>query len=131
MPRKPTIILSVLLAVALHVDWHLARPLHHRLSLEWSHHWLATAGVFLIVGCIIARSWPEHRWRMAAAVVALSAVLAQLVEPVLESLVYDHILAYDVEPARWVAFFKSISAGAVAIIIGLLCARRPFSLRAS
>lgn len=126
----PTAILSVLLAVALHVDWHLARPLHHRLSLEWSHHWLATAGVFLIVGCIIARNWPEHRWRMAATVVAASAVLAQLVEPVLEALIYDGRLVFDVEPLRWIAFFKSISAGAVAMIIGLLCARRPVSLRA-
>ena len=120
----------MLLAVALHVDWHLARPTHHRLSLGWSEHWLATAAAFLIVGCIIARSWPEHRWPLAATVVVGAAILAQLVEPALESLIYDHRLGYAVEPERWIAFFKAICAGTAAMMIGLLCARRSLSFRA-
>lgn len=131
MPRRPTVILSLLLATALHVDWHLARPEHHRLSLEWSHHWIATAAVFLIAGCVIARLWPEHRWRMSAAVFLSAVILAQFVEPTLEVLVYEGRLGYAGEPARWVAFWKSISAGALALALGLLCARRPLSLRAS
>ena len=124
MPRTPTVILSLLLAIVLHIDWHLARPLHHRLSLEWSHHWIGTAAVFLIVGCVIARRWPEHAWRMAITVFLAAAVLAQLVEPTLEVLFYEGRLGYDGEPARWVAFWKAISAGAVALVLGLLCMRR-------
>ena len=123
MPRKPTIILSLLLATALHVDWHLARPQHHRLSLDWSHHWIATAVVFLIAGCLIARRWPGHRWRMGAIVLLAAALIAQVVEPVLEALLYDGRLGYDVEPARWVAFWKAGVAGAVALALGLLCTR--------
>ena len=54
MRRHTAVILSVVLAAALHVDWHLARPLHHRLSLDWSHHWLITAAVFTIVASAVA-----------------------------------------------------------------------------
>jgi hypothetical protein len=34
------------IASAMHVDWHLARPAHHHLSLGWSHPWLSAVPVF-------------------------------------------------------------------------------------
>jgi hypothetical protein len=120
----------VVLAAALHVDWHLARPLHHRLSLGWSHHWIATGAVFLIAGCLIARRWPEHRWRMAGTVLLAAAVLAQLVEPTLEVLLYEGRLGYASEPARWTVFWKAISAGSLGLALGILCTRRPLPIRA-
>ena len=130
-PLKPTMILSLVLAIVLHVDWHLARPEHHRLSLGWPHHWIATAVVFALVGCLIARRWPEHRWRMGLVVVALAVVLAQLVEPLLEVLAYEGRFGYDVEPERWAAFWRAIGAGVPALALGLLCARRPRSIGAA
>ena len=130
MPRRPTAIITLLLATALHVDWHLARPEHHRLSLGWSDHWIATALIFLIAGCVITRRWPEHRWRMSVVVLLAAAALAQLVEPMLEVLVYQGRLGYAGEPERWAAFWKAIGAGALALIVGLLCMRRSYSLRA-
>ena len=42
--------------------------------------------------------------RAAAWNILLALVVAQLVEPVLEALVYDHQLAYDVEPERWLVW---------------------------
>ena len=125
MKRHTTVVLSLVLGAVLHIDWHLARPLHHRLSLELSHHWAITAALFAVAGCVIARLWPAERWRVGAIVFVGAAVLAQVVEPVLESLIYDHTLAYDVEAARWIAFGKSIVAGAVAYGCALqLCAPR-------
>jgi len=125
MQRLPALILSVVLATALHVDWHLARPTHHRLSLGWTHHWLATAVVFASVGYIIARVWPNSRWRLGAVVFAAAVVLAQAIEPVFEALIYDGRFGYDVEPARWAAFVRAIAAAIPAYWGALwLCARQ-------
>jgi hypothetical protein len=129
MPRHAAIIMSLLLGAALHVDWHLARPLHHRLSLAWENHWALTAGIFAIVGCVIARLWPAQRFRLGAVVFVSAAVIAQVVEPFLEVLIYDHRLGYDVEPARWAVFGKSLLASAIAYSGALvLCARRDVSI---
>ena len=128
MPRHAAIIMSLVLGAMLHVDWHLARPLHHRLSLDWTYHWAVTAGIFAIVGCIIARMWPDQRWRLGAVVFIGAALFAQAVEPVLEALIYDHRFGYDVELARWSAFGRSVFASAIAYASALaLCARREAS----
>ena len=132
MPKKPIVLLSGVLAAMLHVDWHLARPLHHRLSLAWPHHWLATAIVFAIVGCIIAWRWPADRWRIGATVFAIAVVVAQLVEPVLEALFYDARLGYEGEPERWAAFGRAMAAVTPAYWGTLwLCAPRAPGTRAS
>ena len=124
MPRMPVVLLGGILAAMLHVDWHLARPAHYGLSLAWSHHWLATAIVFAIVGCIIARRWPSDRWRLGGVVFVVAVVVAQLVEPVLEVLVYDGRLGYEGEPARWAAFGRAMAAATPAYWATLwLCAR--------
>lgn len=128
MPRHAAIVLSLLLGAALHVDWHLARPLHHRLSLGWSHHWAITAALFAMAACVIARAWPSQRWRLGAVVFVSAALLAQLVEPVLEALIYERRFGYEVEAARWLAFRKSILASAIAYVSALvLCAPRQSS----
>lgn len=131
MPRHSAVVLSLLLGAGLHLDWHLARPLHHRLSLGWSHHWAITAGIFAVAACVIARFWPAQRWRMGAIVFVGGALIAQVVEPVLEVLIYEGRFGYDVEAARWVAFGKSLLASAVAYVSALaLCAPKQ-GIRAS
>jgi uncharacterized membrane protein YagU involved in acid resistance len=119
MRRWGLCLLSVLLAVGIHVDWHLARPHHHRLSLEWREHWIFSIVLFALVGMIVARLWPAVRWRAGTWTLALWVVLAQVVEPVLEAVFYDHRLAYDVEPARWTAFFVCLAAGIPACALAL------------
>ena len=115
--------LILLLASTVHVDWHLARPAHHRLSLAWPHHWIFAAAVFAIVGWLIARWWPDAPARAAAGVVALALVLAQIVEPVLEVLVYDHRFGYPFDPGRWTVFAVCIGAGLPALIAALILCR--------
>jgi hypothetical protein len=125
MPRHAAGILTLVLGAMLHVDWHLARPLHHRLSLDWSHHWALTATVFALAGCLIARVWPAQRWRMGAIVFLGAAVLAQGVEPVLEALIYDRRFGYEGEPVRWTVFWRTLTASAIVYALTLwLCAPR-------
>ena len=125
MPKLPAVLLSVFLAAMLHLDWHLARPVHHRFSLGWSHHWLATAVAFAIVGWIIARRWPGDRWRLGGAVYVAAVVLAQAVEPAAEVLFYEGRLGYSVGSDRWAAFGRAMVAATPVYWAALwLCVRR-------
>jgi hypothetical protein len=124
MPKIPTVVLSVLLAVALHADWHFARPVHHRLSLGWPYHWLVTGALFGIAGWVIARRWPAARWPLGVAVFVGAIVVAQGLEPMLEVLFYEGRLGYNSEPERWAAFGRAIAAAIPAYWGALwLCAR--------
>jgi hypothetical protein len=117
--------LVLVLAAAVHVDWHLARPAHHRLSLAWPHHWLFAAAAFAAVGWVIARRWPEAPGRAAAGIVTLALLLAQGVEPVLEVALYEHRFGYPSEPGRWTAFGLCVAAGLPALLLALrLCRPR-------
>ena len=108
----------------LHVDWHLARPLHHRLSLAWDNHWALTAAVFGVVGCVIAQRWPAMRWKMGAAVFIAAVLIAQGLEPMLEVLLYHNRLGYPDEPERWAVFWRTmIAATPVFLLTVWLCAR--------
>ena len=119
--------LTLALAAYLHVDWHFARPMHHRLSLDWSSHWIACAAVFALAGWYIARRWPGSKWKAAGWNVAIALLLAQVVEPLLETAYYDGQLLYDVERARWVAFGECVGAGVVAMGVILLLVGRATS----
>lgn len=123
---KRSLLIGAVLGTVLHVDWHMARPAHHRLSFGWSHHWVVTAALFAIAGCLIARRWPSERWRIGAWSVIVGLVVAQVLEPVLlEGLYYNHRFAYEVEPERWFAFGQSLAASLPAYALALwLCVKR-------
>ena len=132
MPRVPAVVLSFFLATVLHLDWHVARPMHHRLSLDWPYHWIPTALVFGAVAWLIARKWPHNAWALGTLVFVAAIVIAQGVEPLLESAFYDGVLAYDVEPEWWTTFFQSMAA-ATPMYWGTLwlASRRTAPIRAS
>src|SRR5687768_4498118 len=124
MRRVASIPLILLLAIGVHVDWHLARPLHHRLSLAWQHHWIFAALFFSAAACVIAFRWPRAaQWRTAGWILLWGLVGAQLVEPVLTLAYYEHRLGYEVEPERWEAFFECLAAGLPAYVATLWCVR--------
>jgi hypothetical protein len=113
---------ALLLAVGLHADWHLARPLHHRLSMAWQHHWIFAALLFALVGALVALRWPPPaRWRSGARVLVLGLIAAQFIEPVLTLAFYEHRLAYEVEPERWAILFESLAVGLPAYVVTLWC----------
>ena len=112
--------LCIALAVGLHVDWHLARPRHHRLSLAWPYHWVITAVLFGIVAWLIARLWTRDRWRIGFAIFLGAVFLAQIVEPMMEILVYEQGLGYPADPGRWEVFLLTMAA-AIPCISWLFC----------
>ena len=116
--------LVLILAALVHVDWHFARPLHHRLSLGWSTHWLFAAAFFAVAGWYIARKWPGAPWRAAAWNVGLALFVAQIVEPVLEEPFYEHRFGFPVVPERWMAFWECVGAGIPSLAIVMWLTRR-------
>lgn len=127
MRRMGTAALCLLLAAGIHVDWHLARPTHHRLSLDWPQHWIFAAALFATAGCVIARRRPAERWRIGGQVLLCAILVAQGVEPVLEEVFYEGRFGYPVEPERWRVFWECLAAGvpAYAAALWLCAARRP------
>jgi hypothetical protein len=122
------LLLSLILATMLHVDWHLARPLHHRLSLAWPLHWVVTALVFAVVGWWVGRR--AHGWRAASLVFVAAVVLAQVIEPVLEVLLYEGRLGYPADPGRWPAFLRATAAATPAYFGCVwLCGREAMAAR--
>lgn len=114
----------LLLATIVHLDWHIARPTHHRLSLGWPHHWLIAVVAFAVAGLYIARRWPHTPWRAAAWNVGLALIIGQVVEPVLEAAYYRHQLAFPVGQERWVAFGAFVAAGLPALAATVLWTSR-------
>lgn len=122
MRRVFFVALVLALAAVVHVDWHFARPTHHRLSLGWDNHWLFAAGAFALIGWLVARTWPDDAWRRGGWIAALALVLAQGVEPMAELALDLHRLGYPDEPARWMAFLVCLGAGLPAYTVALwLC----------
>lgn len=124
MPTRAMVILSLALMAMLHLDWHLARPAHHRLSLDWQYHWIATALVFGYAGYDIARRWPAMKWKVGTIVFLSAIFLAQFVEPVLEAAFYDHRLGYEGSPERWAVFFRATAASTVTYWAALWATRK-------
>jgi hypothetical protein len=126
--RYPSLIAGLILAVSLHADWHLARPSHqHRLlnpSFNWQYHWVATAAVFMVVGWIIARFWPQRRWAVGIIALAIAVVVAQLIVPLGQAAVFQHRFGYASEPGQWRAFWQGLAAAVPAYVLALWLGRK-------
>ena len=114
---KPLLSIPVVvaLAVLVHVDWHVARPTHHRLSLGWPLHWTLCAIGFAAAGWYLARRFPRAPWLAASLNGATALFIGQILEPILEAMFYDGRLAFDVEPERWLVFGQCVAAGGLAM----------------
>ena len=115
--------IGVFLAAVVHVDWHLARPTHHRLSLGLPYHWLLTSVVFAFVGWVIARRWTDDRWFVGAVAVAVGLLGGQVIEPVLEAAQFQHRLGYANEPGRLTAFAQTVLVAVPAFAVTLWVCR--------
>lgn len=103
--------------MAIHADWHIARPVHDRLSLGWSAHWLLAIPVFLGAGWYLARRWPGAWLRPAALSVGLGVLLGQAVEPLVEALHYQFPVAEAFEAPRLAAFAAFFAAGLATLAV--------------
>ena len=113
------------LAAAMHLDWHVARPIVHHLSLGWRAHWLLAVPTFGLTAWYVHRIWPAHRLAMSVAIVGAAGILAAVVEPAWEYWVEDAPLEWAFGRVRLEAFVSFVAAGIVthAIVLGFLSRR--------
>jgi len=121
--RLISILLVLILAALVHVDWHFARPLDQPPSLDWSTHWVFAIAFFGVAGWYIARRWPDRPWRAAIWNVALALVLGHGIEPLFPDLLFGEF-RYPVGKDRWIAFLQSVVAGLPTLALVLWAARR-------
>jgi ACR3 family arsenite efflux pump ArsB len=129
MRRSTPLLLGLVVATVIHLDWHMARPAHYhlggRLGLGWSYHWIISALAFAAIAWFIARRWPGDRWRIGGASLLIGVILGQIVEPMLEVAQGLHRFGYPDEPPRLVAFEQTMLAAIPAYALALwLCGRR-------
>lgn len=72
------------LATAMHLDWHVARPTVHHLSLGWDWHWVIAVPVFALTAWYVVRAWPDAVLGASVAILGTASLLAAVVEPAWE-----------------------------------------------
>src|SRR5688572_22388342 len=104
--RKLQLFLILLIAIAVHLDWHLGRPAHIQHSLAWEHHWISGLILGSCIACFLT-------WRRAAApvsqflLIALAGFVAgQVLEPIGEVLIYDVSFSSVYPVVRWTLFLE-------------------------
>lgn len=109
----------------MHLDWHVARPIEHHLSLGWRAHWLLGVPTFALIAWLIHRIWPAHRLAMSVTIVGIAGILAAVVEPAWEYWVDDAPFEWAFGRVRLEAFVSFVAAGIVAhaSVLGFLSRR--------
>ena len=77
-------LVTVALATAIHLDWHVARPTVHHLSLGLPAHWLLAIPVFGLVAWYVVRAWPSNVSGASFAILGSAIILGGVVEPAWE-----------------------------------------------
>lgn len=115
-PRSARVLAALLLAAAIHVDWHLARPGHHSdLSGHWAQHWLLGIPVFALLALHESR-WPSrYRWRSSAVLILVGVFLGQVLEPLSE--LFGAPWSYAFSGIRWAAFAEFLAAGLLTFLV--------------
>ena len=112
------------LAVAIHTDWHFARPEHHRLSLGLSWHWLLAVPVFALAAAYVARMWPTQIRRASVAILGTAVLAAGILEPLWEYALGGATLEWAFGPQRTIALVSFIGTGIAAYVVTLAWLRR-------
>ena len=117
------------LAVAIHTDWHFARPAHHRLSLGLSWHWLLAIPAFALTAVYVSRAWPRQITRASLAILGAAIVAAGILEPLWEYALGGATFEWAFGAARNLAFVSFAAVGLIAYVatIALLSRSRNFS----
>ena len=133
MLKRSNGIVLVIACVAstMHLDWHVARPEHHRLSLGLAQHWLLAIPVFAFTGWYVCRFWPAHIVPASAVIIGGAAMLAQVIEPLYELLIDGASFEWAFGAPRQTAFASFTSVGILThAATVLLLRRRPAGMAA-
>jgi len=118
MRKYISIPVVLILWVIVHVDWHLARSHHHRLSMEWHEHWIVGFVAFFLLVLFCTWKWPERFVWAALLNAALGLFVGHIGEAWLEALQSHEPMAIPAE--RWHAFFQFTLAGLAGLLLGMI-----------
>ena len=110
----------LILWVIVHVDWHLARSHHHRLSMEWHEHWIIGLIAIFALVLFCAWKWPERFVWAALLNAAVGLFVGHIGEAWLEALRSHDPLNSELTPERWYAFFQFALAGLAGLLPGMV-----------
>lgn len=114
----------LLLGTAIHLDWHFARPTHHRLSLGLSWHWLLAVPVFALAAYYVARQNPRRPVAVSVVLLGGGALLGAVLEPAYEYFIGHAPYDWAFGPDRTWGALSYIVTGIVAYGVTFLLLRR-------
>jgi hypothetical protein len=130
MPRRLSAsIVTLLLATAIHTDWHFARPVHHRLSLGIAWHWLLAIPAFALAAWYVARVWPLHLVRASLVVITGAVVIAGVLEPAFEYFVGGALFEWTFGAERTSALAVFVATGVATYLLVMVVHLRRRSIR--
>ena len=106
-------IVVLALATAVHVDWHVARPTVHHLSLGWRWHWLLAIPVFALSAWYVRRAWAANLIAASSIIVGAGILLGGVIEPAWELWVEGATLDWSFGPLRLAALGAFVATGAI------------------
>jgi hypothetical protein len=77
-------LVTLALATAIHLDWHVARPTVHHLSLGLPAHWLLAIPAFGLVAWYVVRAWPSNLGPASISILGGAIILGGVLEPAWE-----------------------------------------------
>lgn len=112
------------LATAIHLDWHVARPTVHHLSLGLSGHWLLAIPVFGLVAWYVLRAWPSNVVPASIAIVGSAIVIGGVLEPAWEYFLGGATFEWAFGRARNTMLAAFVGTGLLSYIAVIGLARR-------
>lgn len=119
---------ALLLASAIHLDWHLARPTHHRLSLGLSWHWVLAIPVFALAAYWVARQSPRNPLKASVLLIGGAAVLGAVLEPAWEYWIEHAPYEWAFGPERTWGALAYVATGIAAYTATYVLLRRRASV---
>ena len=119
-----SVLVSIALATAIHLDWHIARPTTHHLSLGLSWHWLLAIPVFALVAWYVSRAWPAAVGRASVGIVGFGILSGGVLEPVWEYCFADATFEWAFGMRRNTILATFVGMGLVTYVAVLAFMRR-------
>ena len=119
------------LATAIHLDWHVARPTVHHLSLGLPAHWLLAIPVFGLVAWYVVRTWPSNPWRASIAILGSAFLVGGVLEPAWEYFLGDATFEWAFGRERNTILTAFVATGLLAYVAVVELLRRRSSSASS
>ena len=119
-----SVLVSIALATAIHLDWHIARPTTHHLSLGLSWHWLLAIPVCALVAWDVSRAWPAAVGRASVGIVGFGILSGGVLEPVWEYCFADATFEWAFGMRRNTILATFVGMGLVTYVAVLAFMRR-------